>query len=467
MERDSQPSAFPATRVAAALVPLFIACAGTLAYWPGLVTWDSLRQYDQALSGDFDDWHPPAMEWVWRQLLPLAHGPAPMLVLQLGLYALGFTLLILAAVRAGWGRRALAIGCVALLPLSAALMATIIKDSLMTGALLAAAGLCAIADQRATGKGAMRLAALALLLFASMLRFNAVFATLPLALWTLPEAWRGRPIRMAGSAVLLLALLAAAMPLANRLTAAKPSGVEMSLIIFDLGGITYHSGEDQFPALRVKDAVAVNRHCYTPVKWDSYAWWVDEPCPIGFERVRRAFAAQHIEPHLFWLRAILRHPIAYAEHRLAHWNVETRFLALDSVDRPVQVTAPPNEWGFAVTPNAIVRAVDRLACLSAETPLGWPCVWIAAMIGLLWAGGSGFPTRVLAWSALLYGLGYAPLGVAAELRYYLWTMIAGALALVLAVGDWRGAASRGMWARLVAPPMVVAIVAIGFRAING
>lgn len=458
MERDSQPSAFPA--IARALLPLLIGCAGSLAYWPGLVTWDSLRQYDQALSGDFDDWHPPAMEWLWRQLLPLAHGPAPMLLAQLGLYALGFALLIVATARAGAGRRALAIGCIALLPLSVALMATIIKDSLMAGALIAAVGLCALADQRASGKGEMRIAAFALLLFASTLRFNAVFATLPLALWTLPEAWRARPARMATGGAVMLALLAAAMPLANRLTAAKPSHVELSLIIFDLGGIGYHSGEDQFPPAGVKDAVAVNRHCYDPVKWDSYAWWVDEPCPIGFEQVRDAFARARIEPHLFWLGALLRHPFAYAAHRLAHWNVETRFLASDSVDRPVQVAAPPNEWGFAVAPNPVVRAVDWLACRSGETPLGWPCVWIAAMIGLLWAGETSFPTRVLAWSALLYALGYAPLGVAAELRYYLWTMIAGAVALVLGVG------ARTRWARLVAPPVVVAVIALGFRLIG-
>ncbi|MFT3976383.1 MAG: hypothetical protein QM688_04610 [Sphingomonas bacterium] len=455
MERDSQPKA-----LAAAALPLLIGCAGSLAYWPGLVTWDSLRQYDQALSGDFDDWHPPAMEWVWRQLLPVAHSPAPMLVLQLGLYALGFALLIAAAART---RRAVAIACIALLPLSVALMATIVKDSLMTGALLAAAGLCATADRR--GIGWPRAAAFALLLFASTLRFNAIFATLPLALWTLPAAWRRRPARMVAGCAAMCALLAAAMPLANHVAGAKPSGVELSLIIFDLGGITLHSGEDQFPPSGVADAVAVNRHCYTPVKWDSYSWWVDAPCPIGFEQVRDAFARAHIEPHLFWLRAILRHPLAYAEHRLAHWNVETRFLAHDSVDRPVQVSAPPNDWGFAVTPNQVVRAVDWLACRSGETPLGWPCVWIAAMIGLLWAGRVGFPARVMAWSALLYALGYAPLGVAAELRYYLWTMVAGAVALVFAMGDWRDAGMRPGW-RLWGPPLVVAVIATGFRVIG-
>ena len=72
-----------------------------LAYWPGLMIWDSVRQYDQALSGRMDDWHPPLMEWIWRQFSFVAPGPAPMLVLQLALYALGYGLLIASAWRAG------------------------------------------------------------------------------------------------------------------------------------------------------------------------------------------------------------------------------------------------------------------------------------------------------------------------------------------------------------------------------
>ena len=45
-----------------------------LAYWPGLMTWDAIRQYGQAVDGDFDDWHPPVMEWIWRQLIPIHTG---------------------------------------------------------------------------------------------------------------------------------------------------------------------------------------------------------------------------------------------------------------------------------------------------------------------------------------------------------------------------------------------------------
>lgn len=445
--------------------PLPGALAASLTYWPGLVTWDSLRQYDQALSGDFDDWHPPVMEWVWRQLLPLAHGPAPMLLLQLALYAAGFALVIGAVARRRGFGPALAIGCVALLPVPVALMATIIKDSLMTGALLLATGLCLRADATPRASAVSRAAALLLCVFVATLRFNAFLAVLPIAWWALPPGWRATPRRAITGALLLLALLLAAMPVANRLLHARASDVQLSLVIFDLGGITEHAGVNQFPPLGVADPVAVNHRCYTPVKWDSYSWWADPLCPIGFEAVRRDFAARAIDPRGWWLSAIAHHPLAWAAHRLTHWSIGARFLTSDDVDRPVQVEAPPNDWGFAITPNPAVRAVDRMARWSAHTPLGWPCVWMAAMIGLLWAGGGRIDagTRVIAWSALLYGLGYGAFGVAAELRYYLWTMVAGAIALVLGVTE----LPRGAWMRLIAPPVLVALPAIGYRLLYG
>ena len=457
-------------RAALPFLPLIAALALSLAYWPGLVTWDSLRQYGQALDGNFDDWHPPVMEWIWRQFLPIAHSPAPMLLLQLALYAAGFALLIGAARRRGWTGRAIAIGCLALLPVHVALMATIIKDSLMAGALLCAAGLTMRAGIADTGRGAgraMRIGALALCLFAATLRFNAFLAVLPLALWALPEHWRAMPLRWLASATVLLALLLAAMPVANRLVDAEPSGVTLSLIIFDLAGITERTGENQFPPLPVRDPVKANHGCYEPVRWDSYSWWVDPPCPIIFDGVKTSFEKRGINPRLFWLRAILRHPVAYAEHRLAHWNINARFLVPDEVERPVQVVAPPNDWGFAITRNPAVRVVDWAARASARTPLGWPCVWMAAMAGFIWASrgrGVNGPALVLAWSALLYGLGYGAFSVASELRYYLWTMIAGAIALALALPDLRRAGlTPGLLARLAGLPLVLSALCIAAR----
>lgn len=56
-------------RFAFAALLLFV---GSLAiYWPGVVTYDGVQQYAEAISGRYDDWHPPIMARLWALLLPL------------------------------------------------------------------------------------------------------------------------------------------------------------------------------------------------------------------------------------------------------------------------------------------------------------------------------------------------------------------------------------------------------------
>jgi hypothetical protein len=426
-----------------------------------MMTWDSIRQYDQALSGDFDDWHPPAMEWLWRRLLPVAHGPATMLAVQLALYWAGVALWIGWAARAGRRRLAMIVTLGAMMPVALVLMATIIKDSLMAGLLMLASGILVAIPER--GRWWARGIALALLLCGATLRFNALPACLPLAIALLPADWRSSRARFVGATAICSVLLIAALPLANRAIGAKPSGVGLSLVIFDLGGITYHSGKDAFPKLDgIGDPVAVNRHCYSPEKWDPYSWWVDQPCPIGFENVGAAFAKRGESPYRHWLGAVLSHPIAYAEHRLAHFNINSRFLVRDWVSRPVQDQIPPNDWRFRLQPSGLLTWFDRAARWSALTPLGWPIWWMALALGALVLAPS-LPSRrlivPLALSGLLYGLGYLPASVAEELRYHLWTMLATMLAVALVADDLMAGAKTGQRrVLLAAAPLVIVTI---------
>jgi hypothetical protein len=425
----------PAPRAALVAAALLLISVGlSLSYWPGLMTWDSIRQYGQALSGRFDDWHPPLMNWIWRQWLPLAHGPAPMLLLQLGLYAAGYALLIGWALNARRPVLTMALAACSLMPVAVALMATIVKDSLMTALLLAVAGLLAWRRH-----WPLRLTAIVLVALACALRFNAFLAGGPLLAALLPERLRDTPLKMAATGLVATGLLLLPMPIANHLLKAEPSGVGLSLVIFDLGGITEHTGHDAFPPLPgVPHPVAANHRCYTPVRWDPYADWAAEDCPVGFVAVRPAFKAQNISPPLFWARAILAHPIAYAEHRLNHFNINARFLVKGDVDRPAHDRSEDNPWSYQVTPNPVLTTVDALALLSAATPLGWPVFWIALALGVLLLA-PRLPSRgltmPLALSALTYGLGYAVVGVSSELRYHLWTMIAALVAVCVTFAD--------------------------------
>jgi hypothetical protein len=444
-----------------------VAILQAVAYWPGIMTWDAGRQYGQALSGAFDDWHPPVMEWFWRQLVPIHRGPGPMLVVQLALYWGGFALLAGWALRAGRRGLAVALTLSALMPFPLALIGAVLKDCLMAGALLMATGL--LAWSRPGRDPWLRLIGLLMLLAASLLRFNAFLAIVPIGVALLPEAWWRTPVRLAATVVVTTLVLMLALPLANKAIGAQKSGVELSLVMFDLGGITEHSGVDAFPPLPVKDPVAVNHRCYSPVKWDPYSWWVDAPCPIGFYLLQDTLKARGQGPYGLWLKAIATHPIAYADHRLHHFNINARFLVPDEVERAVTDQSAPNDWHYGITPNAVQQAIDGAAVASSHTPLGWPIWWMAVALGALILA-PGLPTRRIAvpvaLSSLLYGLGYLVFSVAAELRYHLWTILAALIAAVIVAADLHGAkVPRRRVVLAVAPAVVVALLCAGARIV--
>jgi hypothetical protein len=165
--------------------------------------------------------------------------------------------------------------------------------------------------------------------------------------------------------------------------------------------------------------------------------------------------------------------LAYAAHRLAHFNINTRFLVHDEIERPVQVESAPNIWGYKVRPNPVLTAIDTVAVASAHIPIGWPIVWLALAVGILMVAG-GLPSRHIiipvALSALLYGLGYGVFSVAAELRYHLWTMVATAVALAITIADLAGGdtnVSRQRMLYAAAPAIIVTALCVTWRLIPG
>jgi hypothetical protein len=89
-----------------------------------------------------------------------------------------------------------------------------------------------------------------------------------------------------------------------------------------------------------------------------------------------------------------------------------------------EVTPRPDGRGFDFSSRLL--AMDYVK----KNPLVWPIVWIALGIGVF-AGACWLPRSpqtygglVLAASGLLYGFGYFLVGLAADPRYYLWTILA-------------------------------------------
>jgi hypothetical protein len=407
-------------------------------YWPGIMTWDPIEQYDQAVQNAYADWHPPIMAWIWHFLIPIYPGTGPMFVLQSSFYLGGYGLLTSWALKRGQPASALAFAICALMPIPMALMGSVLKDCLMTGALLSAVAL--MLWQTESRNRLLPIASIALLLLATALRFNAFPAAAPLIVASLPASWRrGRTRLVAASLVILLSLLTV-QPLVNRLLGAERTGVELSQVIFDLAGITEHSGVNAFPeTISASDPVAATHLCYSPEMWDNFASWDDPPkCAINFDDVRITFAETGQNPGVFLLRAIAAHPLAYAEHRWEHLKINLRLNVAKVNYRPAPDQSITNPWNYDFRPNRVQYWVNRAALITDRSPLGWPICWLALALGILMIS-PALPSRRLivpiSLSVILYGLSYAMISVASDLRYHLWTMVGTCVAAVLVAGD--------------------------------
>jgi hypothetical protein len=431
-------------------------CIGTIAlWWPGIATYDGVAQYQQVLAGVLDDWHPPIMARLWMMLHPLGAGTAPMFVVQVALYWLGFGLIAIVLVRAGkWGG-AMALFAIAACPLFLGWQAAVLKDSQMTAALLAAIGLAAwwrLAGRRLPVAAGAAIAVL--VAYATMVRGNAVFATIPLAV-LLPEGAWSKRARLVTAVVATLFLLGLGAQINHRL-------LERTQPIFDLAGIAHFAPHAASTGLTAGErALIARRHCYQPFFWDP----LGEPDHCGeiADRLNRMKLRPLITD---WLGAVLGHPVAYAEHRFTHLNSSYRlFVPVHWPNAAPPVGSEPNDVGLP-SPGAAAVKVAQLGVILAETPLGWPIAWIPVTVTALWIAvrRARSPLRnlalALAASAVTLEASFLIISIASDLRYHLWPMIATALAVTLLASE-RPLPRRPVLACGAALALVIAIGTVG------
>jgi hypothetical protein len=435
-------------------------CAATLVlWWPGVVEYDSVEQYRQVLSGIYLDWHPPVMARLWAVLHPLGQGAAPMFELQLILYWLGLGLLAAALARTGRAWAGAAVLAMGALPLFAGWQAAVLKDTQMLGAMLAAVGL--VGWWRLAGRRMPVPAIIAMVLllaYATLVRANAVFAVVPLAVMLAPwptRLWQRGLAIVAG----VLMVLAVTPPINHGLLGAGQTEVTRTLPIFDLAGIAHFSAADDLPP--AERALIARRHCYQPYFWDPLG--DDSRCGSIAQRLDLVPARTLVT---LWLGSALHHPIAYLEHRLAHLNsTERLFVPLGRPDAAPPLRSEPNDLGLA-TPGPAAAAIAWAGGWLAETPLGWPIAWVvvaATALGIAIGRPSSPPRDIalaLAVSALALEASFAMVSIASDLRYHLWPMMAAALAAIL-LADERPLPRRAL---ILGGTILIAVAGLGTAA---
>ncbi|WP_245708381.1 hypothetical protein [Sphingomonas palmae] len=429
----------PASAASLARPPLIVAAllalATLLVFAPGYAQYDTVAQFGQVLSGAFDDWHPPAMVQLWTWLHPLGRGTAPMFAVQVALYWTGLGL-IAAALPDRWRQAGvLALGTS---PLFLGWQVVVLKDAQMIATALAATGLVAAFQLRGRPLpiAAVAIAAL-LLLYALLLRANAVFALAPMIAALAPTG--GIVRRAIITVAITAAVLAGSGTINHRLIGSAQSGVEKTQPLFDLAGIAARSDATSDTGLSPSQVAQLRqRRCVSPFFWDP----LGEPSHCA-DVIAPLNALPSRQLYVRLASAVLHHPLAYAEQRLSHWNVTERWLVPAGLPSAAPPTDDePNDLGL-VPPGRTAAQWQRLAAALAETPLGWPIAWLAAAV-LLAVAIASTPVATLIGSArhrLALGLlasaialeaSFMFVSIASDLRYHLWPMLATGVAAFVA-----------------------------------
>jgi hypothetical protein len=396
-------------------------------FWPGVMTWDSTYVYSYIAAGQAGDWQSPLMTALWAVIDPIAPGAGSMFLLIAATYWLAFAVpaLVLAR-RSPWLGPATLL--LALAPPAFVFVGIIWRDILFAAAWLLAAGLgFAVAERpaRCGRRLAAQALALALLAFGFLLRPNGLFAAPILAAYLVwPERFDLR--RAALLYVPTAAALAVLVPLVYYgLLGAKHEHALHAIFVFDLGGITHFTGVNQFPVTwNPQEAAMVTSGCYQPTDWDIY--WTHPRC--GFVMAKIDDAKLFGSPALMqaWLHAVVAHPLAYLEHRVA---VTVHFLTgqnltmwtLD-VAHPEHTLFPDNRWFWTL--KALHDALLPTPAFRAGTWLLLCVLWLA----LAWrrrATPAGAFLVGTCGSAAVYMATFLPVGVAGDFRYALWAVLAG------------------------------------------
>jgi hypothetical protein len=405
-------------------------------FYPGVMTYDALYVYKAIAEGKVGDWQSPVMTALWALIDPLAPGPGSMVLLTAALYWAGFGL-----VGATLARRSPWLGVIAVLlafaPPAFMFVGMIWRDVLFACLWLFAAALVfAAAEARAALRIPAQALALALVALGVTLRPNALFAApilLAYVLWPQRFAWKRAALAYAPTVVALYGLVQ--VTFYDVLGAVRQHPLH-SLYVFDLGGVTHFTKENQFPvAWSPAEQERLVTDCYDRL-WDVY--WHGRRCAFvmgKLENEQQIFGAPALSEA--WRRALLAHPFAYLRHRLAfmtgflfgeNFTIWTQDLA-DGAKR-----ALPNR-GFV----ALLAAHDALK----PTPLFRVGLWFAACIAVCagaWRrreGPAGAFALGLSGSAVVYVLTYAPFGVASDFRYAYWAVLAALAGGAALFAAWR------------------------------
>lgn len=410
-------------------------------FYPGITTFDAVYNYQDMLKGTYGDWQSPALLVVWSWIDPIAPGTGSLLLLTVTLYWLAFAIVTLTvARRSPW--LALLLPLLALSPPAFVFVGIIWRDVLFAITwLLSAALVYAVAERGPKLRIPFQAIALCLFAFGVLLRPNALAAAPLLAayiLWPASFRWKRAAILYVPAALGLFGLVQVVYYGVLGATRQQPLH---SIMVFDLGGISHFAKTNVFPgSWTAEETALITDGCYQPLAWDIY--WTQEPCMFVMEHLEKRdkiFASPVLTAA--WRHAIVGHPFAYVAHRATFMG--TFLFGGANMTMWTRDLDDPDKIMFADKPR--LMALKSVNDALQPTPLSRAGTWLlldAAVCLFAWRRrntSAGAFALGICGSAIVYMMTFLAVGVATDLRYAYWAILAGFAGVVAIAAERRTA----------------------------
>lgn len=420
-------------------------------FYPGFMSHDSFSQLLQARSGDYDDWHPPLMAFVWRQFEKIKEGPSLMLFLQESMLWLGLYLVSVELLKKSVSPIVVFLVCsLGLFPPVFLISGVIWKDLQFGSALLLAFALL-IKVGRNTHK--VKLAtAFILLLYAVAMRYNGLPALFPLFIYFsyhyfLPShvkiSYAQHAKVLVCSALLLLCVQVLQGVVSSVFLKPVPKYVHQFIFAYDFAGMHRLSPEHvSVPELIRTSEYSENKiqQFYSPLRPDVLFFG-------GNAQLKYFSDKESIEKSKqAWLQAIREQPTTYLKQRwqlfsgLIGASGKSCFIYTDRMDGNSLGWDIKERWYHRFIQKKFAPLFDYERYRHSSSVIFLPLVWaLCGVLALLrlWVCWSELSFRneslVLLSSGYLFLMPYFFVTLACDYRYVWWSVVAFILGSLLSL----------------------------------
>lgn len=426
--------------IQSALVAVCMLALLVIVFYPGYMSPDSISHLEQATGvAHLTDWHPPVMTRLWGFLIGVTGHISSMLIFQLVLLVAAMFMLSNLVYRYtrnhAW---ALSTYMIVLLPNIVNIAGVVWKDVQMAFSLTLAVILIwfIISSKKPLGRtakyGIVGLALL-LILYAGMLRHNALFAVLPI-LFILPSLLTKRLHVWSGLVGVMGGLL---VTIGVTAVINQPSEKTHPITAVQLDDIVHVANLDEERHGRWSMYKKIHDTCRDKTKDIMNSYII---CTTATQR--EALKNEHQDVFNDWLSTIIRHPIKYASYRLATFSIflfpqpERMYIFQPGIEQNQVGAAVKNEYAI----SGLAAYVKGGA--QANIPLIFqPWLYLAVLAFVYYKSGrireqvQRHFIRAVALSGLVYIVAYVPMAVAVDYRYSYWsvfaTMVSGLFTMIL------------------------------------